>query len=49
MLVREDRKETTAEAEVRKGVVVTKPTHPTNTDRECRAAVKTVGTEVGWD
>ena len=43
----EDRTAPTADGEVRKGIVVTTPIPPTNTDREYGAAVKTVGTEVG--
>ena len=42
-----DRMGITAEAEVREGVMLTNPTPPpTKTDRECRVAVRTVGTEV---
>ena len=40
--------EITAEAEVHEGGVATKPTNPTKTDEKCRAAVRTVGMEVGW-
>ena len=44
-----DRTGITAEAEVRKGVIVTPPPPlPIKTDRECGAAVRTVGTEVFW-
>ena len=44
-----DRTGITAEVEVREEVMVTTPTTPpTRTERECRAAVRTVGTEVGW-
>ena len=41
------RTEKTVEAEVHKGVVVTKPNPRTKTYRESGAAVRTVGTEVG--
>ena len=52
-LVGEDRMETTAEVEVREGVLVTTltpfPPHPpTKTDIECRVAARTVRMEVGW-
>ena len=47
MLEGEGRTGTTAEVEVREGVVVTTPPPPTKTDRESGAAVRTVGTEVG--
>ena len=40
--------EITAEADVSKGEMVTTPTNPTKTDEKCRAAVRTVGMEVGW-
>ena len=43
-----DRTEITVEAEVRGGVMVTTTTlPPTRTDKECGAAVRTVGMEVG--
>ena len=42
-----DRTGLTAEAEVRKGVMVTTPPPPTKTDRRCGAEFRTVGTEVG--
>ena len=37
-----------AEAEERKGEMVTTPTPPTKTSRKCGAAVRTVGKEIGW-
>ena len=43
----EGRTRITADAEVRKRAVVTTPNPPIKTDRDCRAAVRTVGTEVG--
>ena len=47
-LVGEYRTGKTAEAEVRKGVVVkTPPPPPTKTYRDCGAAFRTVGIEVG--
>ena len=47
-LVGEDRTGTTAEAEVRTGVVVKTPNPPTKTYRDCGVAFRTVGTEAGW-
>ena len=43
----EDRTGTTAEAEVREGVVVTTPPPPTKTDIDYGVAFRTFGTEVG--
>ena len=43
-----DRTEITVEAEVCEGRMVKTPTPPTRTDRECMAAVRTVGVGVGW-
>ena len=46
-LVGEDRTRTTVEAGVCKGVLITPPTPPIKTDRDCRAAVRTAVEEVG--
>ena len=43
-----DRTGIIAEADVRERVMVTTPSKPTWTDRECGGKVRTFGVEVGW-